>query len=218
MHGDKDKKPKGFKLKIRKVIYTFATPLITVREAFAAAGIDESKNWDILLRTKGATEELTIDGKIDLSKPGVESLRVKEKIINNGEASSEVSAATALMDEDRTYLGKVSHQVDVVQDGQTQWLIIRGYELPAGYNHSEVDIAIEIPANYPADKLDMFYCSPTLTLAGGGELPQTQATKQICGVTYQRWSRHPNTWNPATDRLVDHVDLIEESLSREVGA
>ena len=91
--------------------------------------------------------------------------------------------------------------------------------MPSGYNCEQVDLAIEIPTAYPDAMLDMFFVHPVLTLAVGGNIPQTECRENILGKVYQRWSRHLNgvtRWNPLTDSVITHLAVVEESLLREV--
>jgi len=90
--------------------------------------------------------------------------------------------------------------------------------MPNGLNVKAADVAIEIPATYPASGLDMFYCSPVLVRQDGRRIAQTESQLVIDGATYQRWSRHrsPATpWNADSDNLITHMALVEASLTIE---
>ena len=65
----------------------------------------------------------------------------------------------------------------------------------------------------------MFYTYPRIQLATGAIPSCTEVDQLIEGKPYQRWSRHRthlSAWNPASDSVVTHFALIEESLLREV--
>ena len=65
----------------------------------------------------------------------------------------------------------------------------------------------------------MFFVHPSLVLANGKSISQTDNRETILGKVYQRWSRHLNgitRWNPLTDSVITHLAVVEESLLREV--
>ena len=186
-----------------------------------AAGFDLGKEYNLLLVTKSGRKQVGIDDNLDLRDDGIECLRVKIKDINNGEASASTQQRQfPLQEQDVEFLDSLGLEWEAVLEGKKQWLIVRGYELPAGCNGSHVDSALDIPRSYPAEQIDMFYCLPKVTRADGSALPQTEATQNILGTTFQRWSRHRKSaddWDPATDCVESQFELVEEALCREVG-
>lgn len=212
---------RAWKLKIRQNIYEFTAPCITARQALEAAGFDLKKGWDLVLVSASGRREIKIDDKIDLSEPGIEKLRVKPSIVKNGESQPGPRREFSLLERDEDFLNKLGLNWRTLVDGGKRWLIIDGYELPKGLSASSITLALEIPAKYPSTQIDMFYCSPSLTLADGKGIPKTDVTKSIEGVTFQRWSRHRNgdsVWQPESDCVETHLELVEECIGREVNA
>lgn len=213
---------RSWKLLVQGVLLSFDSPLVVVREALVKAGIDPDSGWTAALKFVGLPREaVKLTDTIDLSRKGIEKLWLRPDHINNGEAPTGLHRAFRLRDEDETYLQGRGEQWETVIDGAQRWFFIRNYALPDGYSQKKTDIAVLIPPTYPAAALDMFFCAPHLQLASGREIPQTQVKQGICGVSFQRWSRHRHgatTWNPSADNLITHIAIIDEAIAREVGA
>ncbi len=213
-------KPKSWKLNVQGVTVTSDNPTILASDALQSAGFNPDKGWILILKVKGEPKQsINLNDQIDLRKPGIEKLRLTPAEINNGEAAASLMNF-ALLEKDRNYLDAQELKWETIMDHGRRWLIIRDYCLYKGYNHKRVDMASEIPTTYPDAAIDMFYVCPSLTLENGGLIPQTESTVNICGETYQRWSRHLNgatRWNPSTDSVITHLAVIEECLLREVG-
>jgi len=208
-----------WQLKIRRKTYSFATSLVPARDALSAAGFDLDKAYRLLIVSASGRKTINIDDKIDLSEPGIEYLRVKPAVINNGEAAPSAERQFELLDGDVEFLDTFGLAWESVLDGKKRWLLIHGYELPAGFNVAKVDLALDIPPSYPSEQIDMFYCSPHVTLANGKELPDATVIQKIQNIAFQRWSRHRKNnaeWDPATDCIETHLELVEESIDREV--
>ena len=214
-------KPQNWKLNVQGVLITFNQPLVLASEALLSAGFNPDQGWILILKVKGEPKKsIGMNDQIDLRKPGIEKLRLTPAEINNGEGAIPSPLAFALLEKDSVYLNAIGAKWETTIDAGRRWLIIQDYNLPSGYNHVSVNVAIEIPTTYPDAALDMFYVYPALTLANGGGIAQTQSTVCIYGTVYQRWSRHLNgvtKWNPLTHSVLTHMAVIEESLLREVG-
>ncbi|SKA14891.1 multiubiquitin domain-containing protein [Novilysobacter spongiicola] len=195
-------------------------PRVLVRDAIIKAGFDPSKAWTIKFKVKGAPiRDVQQMDTIDLSEPGVERLRVRPSHVDNGDGSKEPRRDFSLLAADATFLATSGYQWHTIVDGQ-RWLIVDNYPLPAGYNTSTCRLAVDMPLNYPAAQLDMFFCDPALQINGVSP-PQTGHRQPINGVVFQRWSRHRgagSAWCPGVDNLASHFALIEHSIGREVGA
>ncbi|MEQ9145533.1 MAG: multiubiquitin domain-containing protein [Parvibaculaceae bacterium] len=210
-----------WKLKIRQHVYTFEESCITARDALTKAGFDLAKGWDLVLISASGRRPIKVDDKIDLSERGIEKLRVKPSIVNNGERPNIQRHDFALLDHDEAYLDSLKLAWRTVNEGGKRWLLIEEYELPPGLNATTITLALEIPAKYPATQIDMFYCSPHLTFAAGQPIPQTEVKQIIDGLSFQRWSRHragESQWQPEYDNVETHLALVEECICREVNA
>lgn len=213
---------KIWKLNVQGVIVNVEQPTIVASDALKAAGFNPDKGWILVLKVKGEPKQvIEMSDIIDLRKPGIEKLRLTPAEINNGEATTTPAPAFefTLLDQDVAYLNHLGLNWETRLVGTRRWLIIHNHSLPSGYNCEQVDLAIEIPTAYPDAMLDMFFVHPVLTLAVGGNIPQTECRENILGKVYQRWSRHLNgvtRWNPLTDSVITHLAVVEESLLREV--
>lgn len=101
---------------------------------------------------------------------------------------------------------------EAVKENQN-YLIIRNYSLPAGYNLREVDLLIIIPSDYPPNQLDMFYLKPEIARSNGSTI-NTICLESHLNESWQRWSRH-YAWNSTEDSLTRHIVRISTWLTKE---
>lgn len=205
-----------FELNVNGKLITLKTSQIVVSEALSIAGIDDSHNYQMFLKIQGEPKkEVFLNSVIDLSKPGIEKLRLIPKGINNGDPSS---YQFDLLAKDFDYLKNVFPQHRTIIEQNRRWLIVDNYSLPEGYNCKTVSIAIEVPSTYPQAEIDMFYTYPRVYLTNGSMPACTEVTQAIEGNQYQRWSRHRSIspWQPLIDNVATHFALVEESIIREV--
>lgn len=208
-----------WKLDVHGVLIESPEPQIIVRDALILAGIDPDQGWIIRLKVRGEPKrEVSLADNIDLTKPGIERLQLLSDTINNGEIACSVRRDFALLEKDEAYLDARGLFWETIDDGR-RWLMLRDFPVPQGYLQASTCLAVEIPQNYPTAEIDMFYCQPTLTLASGTKIPQTECRQVINGLEFQRWSRHrnPGQWSPARDSVLSHLGLVEESIARELG-
>jgi hypothetical protein len=215
-------KQREWKLKVQGVIIKSATPTIVVRNAMIEAGFDITKGWTIFLIVKGHPKQpLTLDSIVDLRAPGIEKIRLMTGNVGNGESQQQtLRREFKLLPVDVEYLEDLDKPWETIMTGERRWLVIRDYELAEGFMPRRVNFALDIPKTYPAAQIDMFYFSPWVTFADGGEIASTQVRETIDGVTYQGWSRHrnaPPAWDPSTDNVMTHMALVEFCLGKELG-
>lgn len=123
-----------------------------------------------------------------------------------------------LPEADEEFLVRQGFSWDTILEGNRRWLVIYQFPLPPGFTVALTDLAIEILAGYPPGPLDMAYFTPALARADGRAIPQTQATENVAGKIWQRWSRHRTgdcPWVPGEDCLETHVELVKTFLERE---
>ncbi len=211
----------SWKLNVQGVLLTLTTPVVVVKDALAKAGFDPSKGWIAILKRRGEAKlQVALTDTIDLTLPGIEKLRLTPAQINNGEAHTAPRREFALLGKDEAYLNERSLNWETFVDGGRRWLLLRNFVLPTGYNHSVVDIAIDVPPTYPRSEIDMFHCHPHLALTSGRPIAQTSVRTAIAGRSHQQWSRHlkgQTRWNPDTDSVMTHIAVIEAALLKEVG-
>lgn len=153
---------------------------------------------------------------IDLTKDGVERFVIEP--LDCTEGFINIKNFDHLLPEDKIFLEQLDNKTDLLQEHNLNWLIIREYPIPEGYKVDKADIAILIPNNYPAARLDMAYYFPALIRKDNKPIGAL-SNQNIEGKIYQRWSRHrtaANPWNPEWDNLELHLDLMLNCLKEEL--
>lgn len=123
-----------------------------------------------------------------------------------------------LPEEDEECLAAAKLEWEAIKENSVTWLLIHGYDIPAGYNHQVADLALRIPPSYPDEQIDMVYFSPALALSSGREIRQLSYAT-IDGSQYQQWSRHrtpANPWRPGLDNVCTHLLQVDTWLTREL--
>jgi len=214
-------KKKSWKLNVQGVLLTLSSPFVIVKDALAQAGFDPNAGWIAILKRKGEPKtQVGLTDQIDLRLSGIEKLRLTPAQINNGEVHTTLRREFALLEKDEVYLNERGFKWETFVDGGRRWLLIREYELPDGYDHAVVDIAIDVPPSYPRAEIDMFHCHPHLALKSGRSIGETSGRTQIGAKTFQQWSRHLNgvtRWNPNTDSVMTHIAVVEAAFLKEIG-
>ncbi len=118
-----------------------------------------------------------------------------------------------LLEVDELYLKSKGYDYEVEAQSNVLHLIIRGFPFPSAYSVEEADVLIRIPAGYPKSKLDMFWTSPKITLAGGGLPNRANVDQNFGGRQWQRWSRH---WQAPWRIGVDGLDTFIASIHNEL--
>jgi hypothetical protein len=121
--------------------------------------------------------------------------------------------------DDQRFLDEYGLPWETLVDGP-QWVLVHDFPTVAGYTHSRVTAAIRLETGYPNTELNMVYFFPALARADGKAIGATQATQQIDGKVFQRWSRHrtaQNPWKAGRDNIGTHILLVEDWLAREFG-
>ena len=119
---------------------------------------------------------------------------------------------------DQAYVNVLNLPWETILDGSNQWLVIHKFPVPAGYNCTEVSVALMIPPGYPVTQLDMAYFFPHLCRTDNR--PIAALTHQmIDGKTFQRWSMHrtgENPWRPGVDDISTHLAMVAFWFEREL--
>lgn len=123
-----------------------------------------------------------------------------------------------LLPEDKQFLDDYALPWETIADG-SQWVLVHDFSSQHdGYNMPRVTIAIRLETGYPNTELNMVYVHPALARKDGQPIGAINATQQIDGKAYQRWSRHrtpQNPWKVGQDALGSHIFLIEDWFARE---
>lgn len=107
---------------------------------------------------------------------------------------------------------------ETIVEGPSHWVLIEGFEVPAGYDHSVVSIALLLEAAYPDVQIDMAYFLPGIARADGKSIAKLTPT-QIDGKSWQRWSRHrvgDDAWRTGIDNIETHLRYVTSFLETEL--
>jgi hypothetical protein len=124
------------------------------------------------------------------------------------------SGQTQLLPEaDREFLDEKGYSYDVQQAGDI-FVAIRDFTLPEAYLPRSCTLLLKLPAAYPNANPDMFWTTPGIRLAGGGEPVATQAIEVYLNQSWQRWSRHTNSWRPGIDNIQTKLRAVVSELAK----
>lgn len=212
----------SWKLKVQGVVLEYHEPLVKVADAMTRAGFDPKKAWHIYLIVHGQPKkEVDSSYVVDLRTPGLEKIRLMQRNVDNGDG--QVSAPRRifkLLAADHEYLDGLGLHWETVLEANRRWLLIHDHPLPPGFAPERAILALNIPADYPASQIDMFYFSPWVGRRDGRAIDRTQVRASIGGAEYQGWSRHRNAagaWDPSSDSVRTHLALVESCLAKEMG-
>lgn len=122
-----------------------------------------------------------------------------------------------LAKEDESFLDSAHPAWEAIIKGQSRWLLLEDFEIPAGFNHATVGAALMIDPGYPDIPIDMVYFLPHLARADGKSI-NALTTQDIDGRAWQRWSRHrePGAWRPGVDNVETHLLYVRSFLKMEL--
>ena len=115
----------------------------------------------------------------------------------------------------RRYLVDRSIAFQEIDDGAQKGVVLSGMSLPAGrFDAPSADILILLPAGYPDNPPDMFYAKPWLKLSSSRSYPKAaDRSFNFAGQSWQRWSRHNNSWRPGVDGIWTMLKRVETALA-----
>ena len=107
----------------------------------------------------------------------------------------------------RGYIVEIIH-------GEEIGIVIRNYPIPSTiWRESTANLLIKTHPTYPNATIDMFWLDPPISLRRG--TPINGVTMEIqFGCTWQRFSWHVGSWNPAHDNLLTYLNVVDDRLSR----
>lgn len=123
-----------------------------------------------------------------------------------------------LPEQDREFLDARGLAWETLMETGYQWLLIKDFPVPEGYNTDKVTAALMIMPGYPDAPLDMVYFYPPLARIDAHSI-NALAEQPLDSQIYQRWSRHrtaQNPWRPGEDDVSTHLALVESWLEKEL--
>ena len=118
---------------------------------------------------------------------------------------------------DEEYLEGLGLPWEALKQGESRWLIIHDWKVPAGYNRETVKLALLIPPSYADSQIDMVNFAPALARNDGKAIGGL-SVHAIGNESFQQWSRHrsqQNPWRIGIDDVASHLALVDEWLRRE---
>lgn len=98
-----------------------------------------------------------------------------------------------------------------VHAGPDNWsyVVISGYQLPAGYLPQTVQLLVKLPPTFPDAAPDMFWVLPAVR-APSGSAPRATSSERLLGEDWQRFSWHlaAGAWTPGTSTLRDFLRCV----------
>lgn len=222
--GEKKPRAKRYRIRIDKQRFVVEKPTITGREVLDLVKLSAPQYCVYLHVRGGQPRRIEVDERVDLTAPGTERFTTMRCNLTDGRGDAdgrgelEGSREYRLPEGDESHLDGMGRRWDTLVEGGSRWLVVRGFEVPPGFNHSAVDVALLIPATYPDTQIDMGYFRPALARPDGRAIPNL-CDQAIRGETWQRWSRHrtdDNPWRPGIDDVGTHLNFVTEWLRREL--
>jgi hypothetical protein len=100
------------------------------------------------------------------------------------------------------------------ENGQRIYILFDRYQLPPGWNKDATRLLLITDISYPNSKLDMFWVETNLKLQNGNIPQSADILETHLGETWQRFSWHVQTWNPAHDNLITYLATVDARLRR----
>ncbi len=119
---------------------------------------------------------------------------------------------------DREFLDSRGRPWETVLESGNRWVIIDGFDVPCGYNHTAVAVALLLQASYPDVQIDMAYFLPSLERADGRPILAI-GNQSLDRKTWQRWSRHrvgADAWRAGIDNIETHLLFVTAFLEQEL--
>lgn len=219
--GEKPPHARLYKFRVDDHYYTTQKAELTGREILAFAG-KTPDGYHLRERLRhGKVETVEPDEVEDLREHGVERFITIPRENTDGGGNLVAGAAIpasqrtfSLPETDEEFLDANYPGWETILDGATPWLILNDFPVPEGYDHRNVQAAIEIPSGHPNAPLNMVYFLPGISRTNGRQIPNL-APQTIQGQSWQRWSRH-YPWRTGVDDLVTHIERIKSWLVDEL--
>lgn len=122
-------------------------------------------------------------------------------------------ALPPLLEEHIAHLRSQGFEIETKEDSEI-CIIFKSYPVPNNiWNPDKTDLLVVTHPTYPNAKMDMFWVDPPLSLKSGAQ-PQAVSPDTRCGRSWQRFSWHVQTWNPAHDNLLTYLNVVDDRLKR----
>jgi len=103
---------------------------------------------------------------------------------------------------------------------ELDWVIIKKWPLPSGWNKTETPVLILVPSGYPVTPPDNFYTDNDLRLANGGMPGNSSINVSQLAKPWLQFSYHVEgaDWKPHVDILQGHnlLTFLKAGVSRRL--
>ena len=105
----------------------------------------------------------------------------------------------------------VGSVVDVIQEGNRLFVVLRGHRLPEGASKAaSTEILVIADTQYPFSAMDMFWTDLDVVMPNGSAFEGSDSIEEYLGKRWRRFSYHRNgVWNPSGNPLLDHFAFTE---------
>ena len=118
-----------------------------------------------------------------------------------------------LLSEHIDQLRSQGYTIDVIEQQQEIGIVFHNYLIPDSiWSRDLVDLLVIAHPSYPNPKMDMFWVDPTITLKNGTQPNAANTSESKFGRTWQRFSWHVSSWNPAHDNLITYLEVVNHRL------
>ncbi|HYH23368.1 MAG TPA: multiubiquitin domain-containing protein [Azospirillum sp.] len=222
--------PTTYKFRVDKLDLVSNMANLTGRALLLLAGRTPPERFQLFAKKGAELTEIGLDATVDLAEPGVERFVTLALDQTEGEVqgfASEHAQQTEVpaprrdftpLPEDAAFLNALGLRWETVSDGGIARVVVYGYPVPPGYNHTTVDLNVRIDPTYPDTQIDMVYVHPALVRTDGRAI-RALAEDPFDDKVWQRWSRHrtaENPWRPGVDDLSTHLALVNHWFIREL--
>ena len=107
--------------------------------------------------------------------------------------------------------GTLGLVVEVLQEGNQLFVVIKRYRLPVGLARVETtDILFITDAQYPFSAMDMFWTEVGVVRPDGSTFENSDSIQEFLDRQWRRYSYHRHgTWSPTGNPLLHHFAFME---------
>ncbi len=110
---------------------------------------------------------------------------------------------------------KSAFELEVAEEPEMINLVLKRFTLTEGFSVAATDLLLRIPRIYPEAGPDMFWTDTEVKFADGTVPKNADSVEIYLGRSWRRFSWHRAPWNPTIDRLLLHLEFINERLRRK---
>lgn len=210
-----DGEPAKHKIQLDRDVKDASSKCMTGRQILEFFDKKPYSDYHLFMKLKGKNaEKVAYNQTVCFEDPGIERFTSQKLRHQDGAGPRR---EFDLRPEDETFLDSLGLVWEAIVFQNLNYVIIRGAQLPDGYNVKHADIAMRLDPTYPRTQIDMAFFSPGLSRAD--KYPINRLTPLVIdGKSFQQWSRHrssDNPWREGIDCLETHFYFVMYWLENE---